>query len=264
MKWLDASLFESWRELLEAASAYAQLTGGRFLPEDFDDARGTRSRSGAAFEAARSSCAPFVATYRVLARAAADGGETQLISDYDAATIRTVDHAAVRTMVATLESLDRYPAGGGGGDADGPASPPSPEWIAANTLEALAARLGRNARRCAEPKNAAALRAASFVADFGAAAGLPRPATPRVDATLEAFSEKIDGAPGARDALRAALAPYGELLRVAKRRDAAGARAWARCHPEEALLAGAAVAGGVFALGAGLFFAAGARRRRSK
>ena len=120
MRWLDARAYDMWQELLHAASAYAQLTGGRFLAEDFEDAPGggrTGSRSGAAFEAARDACRPFVDTYRVLARAALEGGETTLVAEYEQAYVRTVNEAALRTMVAALKALDRY--GDGDGDGDG-------------------------------------------------------------------------------------------------------------------------------------------------
>ncbi|KAH8062589.1 amino acid transmembrane transporter [Aureococcus anophagefferens] len=109
---------------------------------------------------------------------------------------------------AELLALDRFYEG----EREGPAEPLTPEFVGRATDAQLAASLRRARDADERPKRKARLRAAGFIADFGAAHGLPRVATPASDALLAAFYARLDRIPDSRAAFADAFAPYRELF----------------------------------------------------
>jgi len=269
MKFLDPNAYPAWDELCAAASAYASLTGGRYVADDFESGK-TPSRDGEEFGRARVDARNAVATFRLLAKEK----EPALAADYEEALTATIDQAAHNAMITALKALDKWDHDDAAADEvfdpDAPDAPPlTPDFVTDASDDALAARLRARANQRAEPHAAAKLRAASFIADFGAAHGLKREdasserkkssdASAATEALLRAFYQRVDDSARGRSAFDDAMKPYKELLAV---QDLQGAKAWASCYQEEALLVGAAA----LAIGAGaLALLFGGRARRKK
>ncbi|KAH8095887.1 amino acid transmembrane transporter [Aureococcus anophagefferens] len=146
MRWLDASAYPAWAELLVACAPYASLTGGRYLKDDFDDAQPS-SRTGDDFDAAVATAAGAVEAYA----ARVEPGAAALEQDYERAYAETVDVAAAATMVAALQALDRFEAG----EREGPGEQLTPEFVGRATDAQLAASLRRARDADERPKRKA-------------------------------------------------------------------------------------------------------------
>jgi len=254
MKLLDSSEFPAFEGLLEACNSYASFTGARFDPEDFALELGRKPRVTerplAGFAEARAEAAAAVLRY------VAKKDDDDVRREYEVAYRRTVHEAALSAMVAALKELDALPEATAIKATDLTA-----DDVRTDNLKRLAKKLKkisetRDAKTTTTTTVLAKLRAASFVADFGVAVGLPRFDCPDDDAMVRAFYQKLqvgedDGT--AADVgkkvdcvLADSLAPFFDLDAVKR---------WARTHPEEATgiaLVGAGIVGLSIALFTGL------------
>ncbi|KAH8056714.1 amino acid transmembrane transporter [Aureococcus anophagefferens] len=83
MRWLDASAYPAWAELLVACAPYASLTGGRYLSDDFDDASRRRGPGDDRRRAAAAPRAPWEAyAARRLPRVATPASDALLAAFY--------------------------------------------------------------------------------------------------------------------------------------------------------------------------------------
>lgn len=218
---LDASELQAYESLIMSCNAYAAFTGGRFIAQDFE-AGATRSHTEPDFEAARLAAAEAVASFTLLVKE-----EEILLAQYEKAYRLTVHEAALATMGAALKSVEMWPETGFKvedvtlDDARDLALPELAEKLAA----AQAYRKASNAM-------AARIRAASFVADFGAAVGLDRVPCPDDAELLRVFYAKLEPHPlkSIEQIMRDSFAPYADLFAAS---NFAEAKDWFRTHPDE-------------------------------
>lgn len=222
MRLLDPTNLRAFAPLVDACNAYAHFTGGRFLPEDFEGGCSHPGQEG--FEDARKEAEESVATFVLLAKEK----DESLVKEYEEAYRMTVHEAAIATMVAAFKALDRLPASGIAASSEDV----GPEDVRRHDLDTLAMKVAAVDAGRKEKGRAAKLRAASFVADFGAAAGLERVACPQDDELLRLFHEKFrkDEESAADQAIGDAFAPYKELFSAGSLDDA---MEWCNKHPDE-------------------------------
>lgn len=239
MKLLDPSDLPAWEGLLSACNAYGHFTGGRYVADDFAGEGGRSSRDMPGFEEARLEAADAVATYKLLVT---EPDET-LLEQYRQAYALTVHEAAIATMVATLRALELLPQDGMHQVDDVTVHDARQDDLATLAAKIAAADATRKASDRSSNVKAARLRAASFVADFGAAAGLERVACRDDDELLKVFHAKLDDIAASDDTagqepprkkvdrvMRDAFAPYADLFSAGNLDEA---RDWCKTHPEE-------------------------------
>lgn len=219
---LDATDLQAWESLIMACNAYAAFTGGRFIPQDFEP-EGKRSQTEPDFEVARLAAAEAVASFKLLVTE----GEESLLAQYETAYRLTVHEAALATMVAALKSVEMWP------EADVKVEDVTLDDARNLSLPELAAKLaGAHAYRKARNALGARIRAASFVADFGAAVGLDRVPCPDDAELLRVFYAKLEPHPlkSIEQIMRDSFAPYADLFGAASFEEA---KDWFRTHPDE-------------------------------
>ncbi|KAJ8600088.1 hypothetical protein CTAYLR_001909 [Chrysophaeum taylorii] len=240
MRLMSAGSLESWAPLIEACNAYAQFTGGRFVAEDFFSDETTKSScDGEGFEEARAAARDAVLSFRAVVR------EPDLVAEYQKAYALTVHEAALATMASALRALERLPEAEAE-NVDVTAADAEDLPTLSTKVAAAAAFRASNSRP--SHQFMARLRAASFVADFGAACGLEKISCPDDDRLLQTFYDKLNAAEddvqGVYKAMHDAYAPYADLL-------GSGfdtAKAWCKTNPEVTTIA----AVGAVAIGVGI------------
>jgi len=247
---MDPCDLPAWEALIMACTPYGHFSGGRFLADDFvEGAR--RSGQGAAFEEARAEAAAAVASYKLLCAEE----EGAVVEEYRRAYAATVHEAAVSTMIAALKALDKLPPATEG------VTDVTLDEVRGDDLDTLARKLAsaavdRDGSSRDAKVRAAKNRAASFVADFGAAVGLERVACPDDEDMLRTFYDKLSASDVPNTAhdetwsfdkvMRDAFAPYADLFSAGSLDEAAG---WCRTHPEETTTLAAV---GAVAIGVGI------------
>ena len=271
-----ACVWPHWAELVDAARAYATLTGWRFTVADFMSGLSEAKPQSEETRVAKAEAMPMALEFADRIKACLDAATTAaageqpplLIAEFGACQRLVAAEAVYNSMVATLAavglgsdaSFNQLPGGVPDEDAMAYQDMTQPIEVVAARLAAHAALMERSPEVRDERRRR--LMHASFIVEFGLAHGLPELSDETSEEMLRDFLRRLGewegGAaaePGAAQALLGAIPEHQPRLKRT-------AAQWIDANRGSAFVGGAIVGGIVGVLAASAVVALASSRRR--